>query len=259
MAPMRRPTAPPRGTAALGLVEALVGEWRANAERWEPVASQARELGLEVWNPGLYAAGVHTEYLRRFPPRRGALLGLGLNPGPYGMAQTGIPFTDCRTARKDLGLVLEVPGRAPQDLVKRLRTPRGTWRGTYERSSLGIYAFLRLAWSDMRVAYENWFVGNPCPLLFLDPKKWNVTPADSRLRRLPKIRELRREAVERFASALQPRGIVCLGKDVEEAVGDLAADLVGPDRVVPYPHPARAPPVAWARGLLKELEKRRLK
>jgi hypothetical protein len=174
------------------------------------------------------------------------------------MAQTGIPFTDCRTAKKDLGLALELPGRAPEDLSNRLRKENGRWRGTYERSSLVVYGFLKLAWGDLKSAFANWFVGNPCPLLFLDPKAWNVTPADSRLRRLPEMQSLRTEAVERFHDALQCRGIVCLGQDVAKAVGETADRLVGLKNVVRWEHPARAIPKKWAAGLAAELKSRKL-
>jgi len=241
------------------LVEALCRQWHANAQRWEAVAKRARDAGLEVWNPGLYAADLHTEFLSRFPPRRGALLALGLNPGPYGMAQTGIPFTDCRTARDALGLPIDIPGRAPADLARRLTKENGKWRGTYERSSLVVYTFLRRAYGDLSTAYANWFVGNPCPLLFLDPAPgWNVTPADPRLRRIPEVAALRVQAVEAFARALSPRGVVCLGADVAACVGDAAGAVVGEENVVRWSHPARAAPKAWAAGLTRELTRRGL-
>lgn len=240
------------------LAERLIREWRANGLRWEPVARQARRLGLQVWNPALYAGALHARFLRKFPPEEGALLALGLNPGPYGMAQTGIPFTDCRTATAELGLELRLPGAAPPDLAKRLTQENGRWRGTYERSSLVIYKFLKLAWGSIEAAYRNWFVGNPCPLLFLEPGGWNVTPADPRLRRLEAVGELRRVAVRRFAAILKPRGVVCLGQDVASAVGEAALERVGERRFVRFGHPARAVPAAWARGMAEELKSRGL-
>ncbi len=240
------------------LVERLLREWRENGLRWEKAALQARGLGLLVFNPALYASEVYELFLRKYPPAPGAILALGLNPGPYGMAQTGIPFTDCRTATRDLGIPLELPGRAPPGLARLLKKPGGSWRGTYERSSLLIYKFLRLAWEGLREACANWYVGNPCPLLFLDPEEWNVTPADPRLRRLAIVSELRLEALRRFHQALKPRGIVCLGRDVSALLGPLADSLVGPGKVVRYEHPARAVPDSWARGLIEELGERGL-
>ena len=240
------------------LAKRLLAEWRANGKRWWRFAKKVEGTGLQVWNPALYAIDIFQEYLTRFPPKPSAILALGLNPGPYGMAQTGIPFTDCRTARHALGIEIRLPGKAPADLVVRLTKPNGKWRGTYERSSLGIYRFLKLAWGDLRTAYQNWFVGNPCPLLFLDPEGWNVTPADPRLTRIKEVGELRRQAVIGFSKILHPRGIVCLGNDVARAVGEVAISQVGLQNVVFYEHPARTVPARWAEGLLQELTRRKL-
>lgn len=242
----------------MALVDDLLAAWRENAERWESVRKPCEAAGVRVWNPGLYAYGTYERFLRRFPPQRGALLALGLNPGPAGMAQTGVPFTDCRTAKAKLGLDVTIPGCAPPDLDRLLQKAPGKYRLTYERSSLVVYAFLEHGWGDLRSAYANWYVGNPCPLLFLTPEGENVTPAHTGLRKVPGMRELRREAVERFARIVQPRGIVALGNDVAEAVGDLAEELVGPDRFVRVKHPAREPPARWGVEVGRELAARGL-
>jgi single-strand selective monofunctional uracil DNA glycosylase len=237
----------------------LVAEWEANGRRWERALARWSPPGVEAFNPALYALDLYARFLDRFPPRRGALVGLGLNPGPFGMAQTGIPFTDCRTAARLLGTELCLPGRAPAALERRLRREGGRWRSTYERSSLGVYRFLTLAWGSPEEAFRHWTVVNACPVLFLKEGDYkNMTPADGPLRRLEGFQELRREAVERFADILEPRGFVCLGKDVSEAIGPVAERLVGAARVVHYPHPARAVPETWARGLADEVRRRGL-
>ena len=65
----------------------------------EPVA--------HVYNPLEYAIRPHRLYIRRFAdgPRR--VVFLGMNPGPYGMAQTGIPFGEITHVRDWLGLTEE--------------------------------------------------------------------------------------------------------------------------------------------------------
>lgn len=240
------------------LVERLLAQWRDNGRRWESAAEAARARGLQAWNPGIYGIDVYADFLKKFPPKKGALLALGLNPGPYGMSQTGIPFTDCRTAARELGLPLQIPGRAPADLARRLKIPGGKWRRTYERSSIVFYRFLNLGWGGVRNAYRHLYVGNPCPLLLLDPRKWNVTPADPRLKNLEIFDQLRREALRRFHDALRPGGIICFGNDVSSLLGPVADALVGPDRVIRYGHPARAAPNGWSLGLLKQLKARGL-
>ena len=45
-----------------------------------------------VYNPLVYAEASFERYLERFAKRRPEALLLGMNPGPFGMAQTGVPF-----------------------------------------------------------------------------------------------------------------------------------------------------------------------
>lgn len=240
------------------LVEKLLQEWRANGLRWEKAAKLARAGGLQAWNPGIYGMSSYAAFLSKFPPKKGALLALGLNPGPYGMSQTGIPFTDCRTATRELGLPLAIPGRAPSDLARRLKIPGGKWRRTYERSSIVFYRFLNLGWGGAQNAYRHLYVGNPCPLLLLDPSQWNVTPADPRLKNLDIFNTLRIEALRRFHEVLRPGGVICFGNDVSSLLGPVADALVGREKVIRYGHPARAAPNAWSLGLIKELKARKL-
>src|SRR4051794_13204097 len=105
-------------SALLDLAAPLVKEWQARAPRWGGTAEQARRAGPHAWNPPLDAAATYRKFLSAYPRERGAILLLGLNPGPHGMAQTGIPFTDCRTAKSRLGLDLCIPGHAPDDLSR---------------------------------------------------------------------------------------------------------------------------------------------
>ena len=57
-----------------------------------------------VYNPLRYARASHEEYLRRFArPGCEALL-LGMNPGPWGMAQTGVPFGEVAYVRDNSDL-----------------------------------------------------------------------------------------------------------------------------------------------------------
>lgn len=239
------------------LVEKLMAEWEENGRRWEKCAKKIRALGFLVWNPALYGLDAYSKFLRKFPPKSGAILALGLNPGPYGMAQTGIPFTDCRTATGKLGIEMEIPGIAPPDLADKFRKPDGRWKGTYERSSLVVYRFLEKAWKgSLQRAFENFYIGNPCPLFMLEPGGWNVTPAHRKLKSLKELAELRKLAVIKIHEILKPRGIVFLGADVAEAVGDTAEALVS--QVIRHPHPARSIPDQWGEELTLELKRRKL-
>ena len=61
-----------------------------------------------TYNPMEYAWEAHCEYLRRFANSPKKVLFLGMNPGPWGMAQTGIPFGEIPAVRDWMGIKLEV-------------------------------------------------------------------------------------------------------------------------------------------------------
>src|SRR5512143_3049851 len=57
-----------------------------------------------VYNPLEYAWPPHADYLRRFGQGRREIVLLGMNPGPWGMVQTGVPFGDIEMVRDWLGI-----------------------------------------------------------------------------------------------------------------------------------------------------------
>ncbi len=69
-----------------------------------------------VYDPLQYAWSAHREYLRRFGNTKKRVLLLGMNPGPFGMAQTGVPFGEIAHVRDWLG----IEGRIGQPAVTRL-------------------------------------------------------------------------------------------------------------------------------------------
>src|SRR5438093_3048578 len=68
------------------------------------LSAQAGALTLaapvaHIYNPLAYAWPAHVEYLRRFGRSRKRVIFLGMNPGPFGMVQTGIPFGEVAAVR----------------------------------------------------------------------------------------------------------------------------------------------------------------
>src|SRR5262245_56590976 len=57
-----------------------------------------------VYNPLEYAWDVHRVWLERFGSGRKEVLLVGMNPGPFGMVQTGVPFGEVEAVRSWLGL-----------------------------------------------------------------------------------------------------------------------------------------------------------
>ena len=248
--------------------------WRRCSNRWDRLAGRiARATGWRVWNPGHYGEAWHALFRRLYSPLPRPVLLFGLNPGPYGMAQTGIPFTDLKRLRSHLprlagllaarGEPLEVPGLAPADL-------RPFLKRRFESSSVRIFRFLDKGFGSAERGVRTVVVANPCPLLFIDPDEGrNRTPADlgraaaragkeERAGLLAEVDRLRRANAADAMAALSPRGCVLLGRNAQAALGSLTREKLGQRCVVDWEHPARAVPETWSAGLLRQLRRRGL-
>ena len=67
-----------------------------------------------VYNPLEYAWDAHRSYLERFARKRKRAFFLGMNPGPWGMAQTGVPFGEIQAVREFLGIEAKVGKPDPE-------------------------------------------------------------------------------------------------------------------------------------------------
>lgn len=270
---MNEPTPTPTETPT---ADSLGRCWQSAARRFVPLAREvAAATGWTVFHPGRYGEPWHARFRRCYPLRPRPLLICGLNPGPYGMAQSGIPFTDLKRLAAELprfaaelratGADLALPGLAPPAL-------RPFLTRTFESSSVRVYRFLRHAFGSAEHAFTELAVLNPCPLLFIDPRDGaNRTPADlpralraggatleSARRFLARFDAARLATVEEALEQLAPRGVVLLGRDVEAALAEPLTARLGATRVVAWEHPARAVPERWSRSLAATLSERGL-
>src|SRR4051812_39618045 len=86
-----------------------------------------------VYNPLVYARAPHERYLERYGGKTGRVVLVGMNPGPFGMAQTGVPFGDVNMVRDFLGIQERVgkPSREhPARPVSGFQCPRCEISGT---------------------------------------------------------------------------------------------------------------------------------
>ncbi len=252
---------------------AWASAWRRSARRWETLAGPiASATGWKVWNPGQYGERWHSLFRSNYPVQEGGILIFGLNPGPYGMSQSGIPFTDLKRLETHLPTLaatirrregqLQLPGLAPCSL-------RPFLSRTFESSAVRVYRLLELGWGNAEAGWKRVTVANGCSLLFMDPYGKNRTPADlyATASRVTRNRDEARQilnlclharclAARDAVRALSPRGVVLLGKDTQQALGAEMNRLVGAAGVLGWEHPARAIPDRWSRGLLAEIARR---
>ena len=61
-----------------------------------------------VYNPLDYAWEPYSMYIKKFTNTRKKIIFLGMNPGPWGMAQVGVPFGEISLVKNWLGIEARV-------------------------------------------------------------------------------------------------------------------------------------------------------
>ena len=200
-----------------------------------------------VYNPLDYAWQAHESYLRNYGGRRGVALLLGMNPGPWGMAQTGVPFGEVALVRDWLKISSGV-SKPTREHPKRPILGFECHRS--EVSGARLWGWAKERFGEPDAFFERFFVWNYCPLSFMIESGANYTPD-----KLPKSeREPLFAACDRalrdVVSLLSPAMVVGVGKFAEKRALDVVGDMAEVGVVL---HPSPASPVA-NRGWAKQAE-----
>jgi len=176
-----------------------------------------------VYNPLTYAWAPHRAYLERFGNGPKDVLFLGMNPGPFGMAQTGVPFGDVAMVRDFLGV-----GSGPERLVRQPSEPHpkrpvsGFDCTRSEVSGSRFWGWVKTRFGNAPQFFERFFVVNYCPLVFMDEGARNVTPDKLPAVEREPLFEVCDEALRKIVSELSPQLVIGVGafaqKRAEEAL-----------------------------------------
>lgn len=208
-----------------------------------------------VYNPLDYAREAHEQYLRTFLKQNQRVLFMGMNPGPFGMAQTGVPFGEVAAVRDWLGI--EAPVKRPdvehpRKPVLGFDCPRSEVSG---RRLWGLFA--GTFGTPERFFAEN-FVHNYCPLLFLDGGATgrNLTPENLGGADLREIERLCNRHLIRLAECAGFEWVVGVGNFAESRLR--AVFESSKVRVGKILHPSPASPAAnrdWAGTATRQLKR----
>ncbi len=200
-----------------------------------------------VYNSLEYASGGHDEYLRRFGGGSKRVVFLGMNPGPWGMAQTGVPFGEVASVRDWMGV--SAPVRAPRHMHPRVPVTGFDCRRS-EVSGCRLWGLMRNRFGSPREFFRTHLVVNYCPLLFLDASGRNITP--DKLCRQDKEPLLRACDVNlgSVVEVLQPSWLIGIGRFAQGRLEALCqAEGWKGITITGIPHPSPASPQAnrdWA-------------
>lgn len=128
-----------------------------------------------VYNPLAYAWDVHVAYLEKSTTAGAKTILLGMNPGPHGMGQMGIPFAATTVVRDLIGIkgirVFEPRRIHPRRPVEGLNWPKEEVSGTR------LWGALEEKYGLIDNIFKNVFLVNHCPLmLFSGERARNITP-----------------------------------------------------------------------------------
>lgn len=199
-----------------------------------------------VYNPLVYAWDSHRLYLERYASRPKRLVFMGMNPGPWGMAQTGIPFGEISAVRDWIGI--DVPVEKPEPEHPK-RPVEGFACTRSEVSGRRLWGFFKDVFGSPQAFFRDHFVANYCPLIFMADSGRNITPdklsaaeqapltaaCDAHLRELMKL--------------LQPEWLIGVGAYAEARAREALEGEPFPRHFGRILHPSPASPAAnrgWA-------------
>jgi single-strand selective monofunctional uracil DNA glycosylase len=203
-----------------------------------------------VYNPLDYAWAAHAAYLERYGNGRKRVVFLGMNPGPFGMVQTGVPFGEIASVRDWLGItedIAHVSVQHPRRPILGFKCERS------EVSGQRLWGLFSARFSEPGTFFRDHFVANYCPLAFLEKSGRNLTPDKLPGRCLAPLHAACDEHLRRVIEILQPEWIIGVG---DFAVRRATEVFPTSPRIGKVLHPSPASPAAnrgWSRLAERQL------
>jgi single-strand selective monofunctional uracil DNA glycosylase len=161
-----------------------------------------------VYNPLIYAWAPYEAYLQRFGGGRKRIVFLGMNPGPFGMAQTGVPFGEIAAVRDWLKIECPV-GKPDREHPRRLVTGFACVRS--EVSGRRLWGLFSERFGTPKRFFSEHIVMNYCPLAFLESGGRNRTPDKLTAAEKSALFAACDRHLRAIVAALQPEWLIGLG------------------------------------------------
>lgn len=206
-----------------------------------------------VYQPLDYAWKPHLRYLERFAAGPKRVVFLGMNPGPYGMVQTGVPFGEVAAVRDWMGIeepVGKPVNEHPKRPVQGFACPRSEVSG---RRLWGLFAD-RFGTAD--AFFKDHFVLNYCPLVWMGETGANLTPDKLSATDMAPVEQACLKHLGEVISLLQPSFLIGVGAFAEERLRRAAETCGSVAHIGRILHPSPASPAAnrgWADAAIRQL------
>ena len=204
-----------------------------------------------VYNPLDYAWAPHEQYVRKFGSGPKRVVFLGMNPGPFGMAQTGVPFGEIAAVRDWLKIVAAI-GKPNSENPK--RPVQGFDCKRSEVSGRRLWGLFAERFGTPEAFFAEHFVANYCPLGFYEISGCNRTPDKLPSREITPVIDACDRHLRRVVEVLHPQSVIAIGDFAEKRA---QAALKGqPVKIGKILHPSPASPEAnrgWAEKATAQL------
>ena len=220
----------------------------------ELLIAAAQELSREVgalefsdpvaytYNPLDYAWEGHEAYIRKFGAGPKEVLYLGMNPGPFGMAQTGVPFGEIAAVTLWMGITASVgsPEKThPKRPVQGFSCPRS------EVSGRRLWGLFEEMYGTAEEFFKQAYVANYCPLIWMGESGANITPTQLPKAQVEALDAACQRHLVRLIEILQPRVLIGVGGYALKQLERAAAALPGKQFTLgTILHPSPASPIA---------------
>jgi single-strand selective monofunctional uracil DNA glycosylase len=208
-----------------------------------------------VYDPLTYAWAPYEAYVRRYGATTKRIVLLGMNPGPFGMMQTGVPFGEVAAVRDWMGIDARVERPAAEFAARRID---GFDCRRSEVSGRRLWNWAALRYGSADAFFSDCFVLNYCPLVWLEESGRNRTPVQLPAAESKPVYLACDRHLAAALGALAPQWAIGIGGFAEARLaGVLQSDLVDAElarriRVAQILHPSPASPAAnrgWAEAV----------
>ncbi len=212
-----------------------------------------REPVACVYQPLEYAWKPHLRYLERFANTKKRVVFLGMNPGPFGMVQTGIPFGEVAAVRDWMG-IKETVGKPAMEHPK--RPVEGFACQRSEVSGRRLWGLFAERFVSADAFFKDHFVLNYCPLVWMSASGANITPDKLPASEMVPVEQACLKHLGEVIALLRPDFLIGIGGFAEERL-HRAADVCGSKaRIGRVLHPSPASPAAnrgWSEAASKQI------
>ena len=188
-----------------------------------------------VYAPLEYAHRACTAYVQKYARKGIDALLLGMNPGPWGMAQTGVPFGEVAHVRDFLKIECTIDrpeDEHPKRPVLGFECPRS------EVSGRRVWSWAQERYGTADAFFDQFFVWNWCPLAFLEDTGRNRTPDKLPVKEREPLEAFCDQAVREVVDALKPRMVIGVGAFAKKRASIALADVGIPIGSILHPSPA---------------------